>query len=101
VRGQVLVKDRDVRLPNGEVVESGLTFRNEFHLLPYSSADLFVPCGGRPEAVNIKNVKKVPHLLCFIAFSLSLSLSLACGCVFLSLFFPSAQSLHDSITFST
>lgn len=55
----VLVEDRDKKLPNGTVVESGMVFRNEFHLHPLSSSDLFVPCGGRPEAVNINNV----HLL--------------------------------------
>lgn len=53
-----------------------MTFRNEFHLVktlifvfiflvnniddvvvfqnPMSSAELFVPCGGRPEAVNLQ-----------------------------------------------
>jgi glutamate dehydrogenase len=50
------IKDRDVKLPNGEVVESGLQFRNEFHLNPRAAAFLFVPCGGRPESVNIQNV---------------------------------------------
>lgn len=56
---KVSITDRDVVLPNGELVESGLTFRNEFHLHPLSSADLFVPCGGRPEAVNLTNVKRL------------------------------------------
>jgi len=54
-----LVEDRGVKLPDGTVVENGLTFRNEFHLNPLSSADLFVPCGGRPEAVHINNVSKL------------------------------------------
>jgi NAD-specific glutamate dehydrogenase len=36
-----------------------MDFRNQFHLLPYSSAPLFVPCGGRPEAVNSNNVHKL------------------------------------------
>jgi hypothetical protein len=31
-------------------------FRNSFHLHPLVSTDIFVPCGGRPEAVNIRNV---------------------------------------------
>jgi glutamate dehydrogenase len=56
---RVLIDERDVVLPNGEIVDDGLKFRNEFHLHPLSSADLFVPCGGRPEAVDINNV----HLL--------------------------------------
>jgi glutamate dehydrogenase len=52
------INDRDVKLPDGSIVENGLNFRNEFHLNPLSSAVLFVPCGGRPEAVNISNVDK-------------------------------------------
>ena len=38
----------------GEVVVDGTDFRNTAHLR--FKADLFVPCGGRPEAVNISNV---------------------------------------------
>jgi glutamate dehydrogenase len=49
------VKDRNVTLPDGEKVELGLEFRNTFHLHPKFSADLFVPCGGRPSSVNINN----------------------------------------------
>eukprot|EP00475_Leptophrys_vorax_P042699 TRINITY_DN80529_c0_g1_i1.p1 TRINITY_DN80529_c0_g1~~TRINITY_DN80529_c0_g1_i1.p1 ORF type:complete len:1051 (-),score=314.16 TRINITY_DN80529_c0_g1_i1:41-3064(-) len=49
------VEDRERVLPSGEVIANGLFFRNNFHLLKYSSADLFVPCGGRPEAVNANN----------------------------------------------
>jgi glutamate dehydrogenase len=56
---RVLIDERDVRLPGGELVEDGLKFRNEFHLHPLSSADLFVPCGGRPEAVDIGNVERL------------------------------------------
>lgn len=54
---RVLVDERNVTLPNGFHVEDGLSFRNEFHLLPFVKADLFVPCGGRPESVDINNVK--------------------------------------------
>ncbi|EGG19619.1 NAD+ dependent glutamate dehydrogenase [Cavenderia fasciculata] len=50
------VQDNDVKLPSGEIVESGLIFRNNFHLNPLSSADIFVPCGGRPESVQLVNV---------------------------------------------
>ncbi|KZT37350.1 NAD(P)-binding protein [Sistotremastrum suecicum HHB10207 ss-3] len=50
----VLVEDQDVRLPHGELVVDGTDFRNSAHLR--FKADLFVPCGGRPEAVNISNV---------------------------------------------
>jgi len=49
------VKDNNVTLPDGETVELGLEFRNTFHLHPKFSADLFVPCGGRPSSVNINN----------------------------------------------
>jgi glutamate dehydrogenase len=55
----VRVPDHDVQLPNGTVVDSGLRFRNEFHLSDYATADFFVPCGGRPEAVNTNNVHRL------------------------------------------
>lgn len=50
----VKVEDQDVKLPSGEVVVDGTDFRNGAHFR--FKADLFVPCGGRPEAVNISNV---------------------------------------------
>ncbi|KAK7689852.1 hypothetical protein QCA50_006491 [Cerrena zonata] len=50
----VRVEDQDIKLPSGEVVLDGTDFRNGAHLR--FKADLFVPCGGRPEAVNISNV---------------------------------------------
>ncbi|OJT02203.1 NAD-specific glutamate dehydrogenase [Trametes pubescens] len=50
----VKVEDQDVKLPSGEVVLDGTDFRNGAHLR--FKGDLFVPCGGRPEAVNISNV---------------------------------------------
>lgn len=50
----VKVEDQDVKLPSGETVPDGTDFRNSAHLR--FKADLFVPCGGRPEAVNITNV---------------------------------------------
>ncbi|TYZ65267.1 hypothetical protein PybrP1_002514 [[Pythium] brassicae (nom. inval.)] len=52
----VLVQHNDVTLPSGEVVENGTEFRNLFHLRPSLTADFFVPCGGRPAAVNLNNV---------------------------------------------
>jgi len=58
---KILITDRDVKLPSGELIESGLAFRNNFHLSPFSTADLFVPCGGRPESVNLTNVHKMFH----------------------------------------
>lgn len=51
----VSVEDKKVILPNGTQVPNGEEFRNSFHLHPLASADLFVPCGGRPAAVNINN----------------------------------------------
>ncbi|KAF9005537.1 NADH-dependent glutamate dehydrogenase [Cyathus striatus] len=50
----VKVEEHDVRLPSGELVLDGTDFRNGAHLR--FKADIFVPCGGRPEAVNISNV---------------------------------------------
>lgn len=55
----VHIDDKDVRLPNGDLVESGMTFRNNFHLNKLGSCELFVPCGGRPEAVNVANVDQL------------------------------------------
>ena len=69
---QVLVDEQDVKLPSelseeprivqltssgGEVIPDGTEFRNNFHFRV--KADLFVPCGGRPEAVNISNVAQL------------------------------------------
>jgi len=53
------VQDTDAKLPNGEIVESGLAFRNNFHLNSLCTADIFVPCGGRPESVQLTNVDKM------------------------------------------
>ncbi|KAH9010718.1 NADH-dependent glutamate dehydrogenase [Lactarius pseudohatsudake] len=50
----VRIEDQDVKLPSGEVVPDGTDFRNGAHFR--FKADLFVPCGGRPEAVNVSNV---------------------------------------------
>ncbi|KAK0522349.1 NAD-dependent glutamate dehydrogenase [Tilletia horrida] len=53
----VKVEDTDLTLPSGEVVADGVAFRNSAHLM--YQADLFVPCGGRPEAINVSNVGKL------------------------------------------
>ena len=50
------VNATNVTLPDGTKVPSGLKLRNEFHLNPMVKADYFVPCGGRPESVNLTNV---------------------------------------------
>ncbi|KAE9389553.1 NAD(P)-binding protein [Gymnopus androsaceus JB14] len=50
----VKVEEQDVKLPSGKIVLDGTDFRNGAHLR--FKADLFVPCGGRPEAINISNM---------------------------------------------
>lgn len=55
----VSVDDRDVMLPNGAIVSNGTTFRNIFHLEVFKFVDrihIFVPCGGRPNSINLNNV---------------------------------------------
>lgn len=54
---RVLVDDKNVTLPTGELVQNGTTFRNLYHLRP-EGVDVFVPCGGRPEAIDINNSGK-------------------------------------------
>jgi glutamate dehydrogenase len=56
---RVLVDETNVQLPNGAIVESGLAFRNSFHLSEYARGDLFVPCGGRPDSVDATNVNSM------------------------------------------
>ena len=51
----VRIQDSNITLPDGELVVNGLEFRNSFHLDKKFSADLFVPCGGRPASININN----------------------------------------------
>ena len=51
----VSINDKKVTLPDGSLVFNGEEFRNTFHLNPLAKADLFVPCGGRPAAININN----------------------------------------------
>ena len=55
----VHIKDKNLKLPDGTVVENGLQFRNSFHLHPMLRADLFVPCGGRPNSITIQNWKQL------------------------------------------
>mmetsp|Transcript_56450 Transcript_56450/g.138702 ORF Transcript_56450/g.138702 Transcript_56450/m.138702 type:complete len:396 (-) Transcript_56450:114-1301(-) len=60
-RGQYIdIEHNDVTIKSsGDVIDSGLSFRNYFHLSSLATADLFVPCGGRPKAVNISNVAQL------------------------------------------
>jgi glutamate dehydrogenase len=55
----VLINDLDVTLPDGTKIVSGVGLRDTFHLSKFASADLFVPCGGRPNAVHAGNVKSM------------------------------------------
>ncbi|KAF8455771.1 glutamate/leucine/phenylalanine/valine dehydrogenase [Kalaharituber pfeilii] len=56
---RVLVDETDVKLPSGEIVNNGMIFRNTFHLRGGMHIDTFVPCGGRPEAIDLSNVGKL------------------------------------------
>ncbi|OAA60511.1 NAD-specific glutamate dehydrogenase [Niveomyces insectorum RCEF 264] len=56
---RVLCDDSNVTLPSGEVVTNGTTFRNTFHLRNTGLTDMFVPCGGRPESIDLVSVNKV------------------------------------------
>ena len=51
----VEISDRNMFLPDGSKIRNGIEFRNAFHFDPRFSADLFVPCGGRPASINIDN----------------------------------------------
>lgn len=58
----VLVDDIDAILPDGTKIDSGVTFRNTFHvkiqeIYGPKGVDLFVPCGGRPSAIDTNNVR--------------------------------------------
>ena len=53
------VEDSNIVLPDGSQWRSGSDLRDKFHLTDYCSADLFVPCGGRPASVNKNNVQKL------------------------------------------
>ncbi|MCJ1243598.1 NAD-dependent glutamate dehydrogenase [Trapelia coarctata] len=56
---RVLIDESDVTLPSGEVVHNGTTFRNTFHLRGGKNFDMFVPCGGRPESIDLNSVQKL------------------------------------------
>ncbi|KAL6714669.1 NAD-dependent glutamate dehydrogenase [Lecanora helva] len=56
---RVLVDETNVTLPSGETVNNGMVFRNTFHLRGGKQFDLFVPCGGRPESIDLSTVNKL------------------------------------------
>ncbi|OCK85162.1 NAD-dependent glutamate dehydrogenase [Lepidopterella palustris CBS 459.81] len=56
---RVLVDENNVKLPSGEIVYNGTTFRNLFHLRGGNNYDTFVPCGGRPESIDLSSVSRL------------------------------------------
>lgn len=56
---RVLVEESQVTLPSGEVVNNGTSFRNTFHLREGKNYDLFVPCGGRPESIDLSTANRL------------------------------------------
>ena len=56
---RVLVEETSITLPSGEKVNNGMAFRNTFHLRNGSHYDLFVPCGGRPESIDLSTTNKL------------------------------------------
>ncbi|ERS98033.1 NAD-specific glutamate dehydrogenase [Sporothrix schenckii ATCC 58251] len=56
---RVLCDDSNVTLPTGEVVANGTAFRNTYHLRDTGMTDMFVPCGGRPESIDLVSVNKI------------------------------------------
>ena len=56
---RVLVEESNVKLPTGEVINNGMAFRNTFHLRGSLRYDVFVPCGGRPESIDLSSVSKL------------------------------------------
>jgi glutamate dehydrogenase len=56
---RVLVDEDNVKLPDGTIVENGLTFRNTFHTNPLALSRILIPCGGRPESIGLDNVNQV------------------------------------------
>lgn len=48
-----------IQYADGTTVDSGIVFRNEFHLNSLSTSLVFVPCGGRPESVDLSNVSRL------------------------------------------
>ena len=56
---RVLVDESNIKLPSGENVHNGMIFRNTFHLRTAQHFDVFVPCGGRPESIDLSTVGKL------------------------------------------
>lgn len=56
---RILCEEFNVELPTGEIVVNGTAFRNTFHLRDTGFTDCFVPCGGRPESIDLSTVNKL------------------------------------------
>ena len=56
---RVLCEDSNITLPNGETVSNGTSFRNTYHLRDTGMTDAFVPCGGRPESIDLISVNRL------------------------------------------
>ncbi|RDA94556.1 hypothetical protein CP533_2728 [Ophiocordyceps camponoti-saundersi (nom. inval.)] len=56
---RVLCDDNNVVLPSGEMVTNGTSFRNTYHLRDTGMTDAFVPCGGRPESIDLISVNRL------------------------------------------
>ena len=56
---RVLVDESNIPLPSGENVNNGMIFRNTFHLRGGKQYDVFVPCGGRPESIDLSTVNNL------------------------------------------
>ena len=56
---RVLVDENNIKLATGELINNGTMFRNTFHLRDTGLTDSFVPCGGRPESIDLSSVSKL------------------------------------------
>jgi len=51
--------DADVKLPDSTYWRTGTELRDAFHLTDYATADLLLPCGGRPNSISSNNVERL------------------------------------------
>ncbi|PKY02925.1 NAD-specific glutamate dehydrogenase [Aspergillus campestris IBT 28561] len=105
---RVLVDESNIKLPSGELVHNGMIFRNTFHLRSDQPYDVFVPCGGRPESIDLSTVNRlikdgkcvIPHMVeganLFITQDAKLRLEQA-GCVL----FKDASANKGGVTSSS
>lgn len=56
---RIMCDDSNITLPTGEFVGNGTSFRNTYHLRDTGLTDMFVPCGGRPESIDLVSVAKI------------------------------------------